>query len=171
MYKIPVFIPEAVFVFFILLPLFLVIGGYYPDENIGTLLSMIGFVTGVFWMAGLADYADKAKGKKYPDRLFYLLLIIMTVTALNEIYYNFTEQSLIYNARFTYPVVSVLLDVTAAVILTIKIKKILTQRSVWFLFLEILFYGFGVATLTPEIKNHYKINKKIFSEEDDTVLK
>jgi hypothetical protein len=171
MYKIPVFIPEAVFVFFILLPLFLVIGGYYPDVNTGTFLSMIGLMTGVFWMAGISDYADKVNGKKSSDWFFYLLLLVMSVAALNEIYYNFTDQSLIFNAQFPYPVFSVLADIFASVWLTVKVKKFLKQRSVWFLFLEILFYGFGVATLTPELKDHYRKNKKLFTEEDDTVLK
>jgi hypothetical protein len=160
MYKIVLKVPEIVFIIFIFLPIFLIIGGYFPDAKTGMILSMIGMITGIFWMMGVSDYFDKALGNKKPDWIFLSVLTLLFLAATRDIYQNFAENPSIYTTKIDFPILTIVFDVIIAILLTLKIKKVFYARSIWFTFFEIMAYAFGVATLTPEIKNHYRENRK-----------
>lgn len=170
MYKIVLKVPEVVFFVFIFLPIFLIIGGYFPQPSTGMILSFLGLATGVFWLLGVNDYVDKASGKKNPDWIFYGLLSIVTLSASKDVYENFSQNSF-YSPSRDFPIITIVLDLIMAIWLTLKVKKIFPQRSTWFILVELMAYAFGVATLTPEIKNHYRENRKkmdrIFDGEND----
>lgn len=175
MYKIVLKVPEMVFIIFIFLPIFLIIGGYYPDNITGTILTMVGLITGAIWMAGISSYIDYANGKKNIDWIILVALFLFVFSAMNEVYQGFFEKTLMYNTEWPFPLLSFGFDIFIAILLTFKIRKVFYARSVWFIFFEVVFYGIGVATLTPEIKNHYRENRKkmdrIFAGEyDDEVL-
>jgi hypothetical protein len=174
MYKLVLKVPEMVFIIFIFLPIFLIIGGYYPDNITGTILSMVGLITGAIWMAGVSSYIDYANGKKNIDWFVLILLSLFVLSAMNEVYQGFFEKTLVYNTEWKYPLLSFGLDLVIAILLTIKIRKVFYERSIWFIFFEVVFYGIGVATLTPEIKNHYRENRKkmdtIFAGDNDEEL-
>lgn len=174
MYKIVLKVPEIVFLIFIFLPVFLIIGDYFPDAFTGMILSFIGLLTGIFWMLGVSDYFEKSAGNSKTDWILIIMILFFLIAACRDIYQNFMDHPSFYNTQFRMPIFSLVTGIIVATLFTIKIKKTFPARSIWFIFIEVLFYGIGVATLTPEIKNHYRENRKkmdkIFAGENDEEL-
>lgn len=174
MYKIVLKVPEAVFLIFIFLPIFLIIGGYFPDPLTKMALSLLGLFTGAFWILGVSDYFDKASGNTKTDWILISLMILLIISAVRDIHQNFMDGTFIYHTESDFPVFTLIFDLILGILVTIKVKKVLYARSSWFILFEIMAYAFGVATLTPEIKNHYKENRKkmdkVFSGEQEEDL-
>jgi hypothetical protein len=84
------------------------------------------------------------------------------------------DRYFIYHSESDFPIFTLIFGIIIGILVTIKVKKVLYARSSWFILFEIMAYAFGVATLTPEIKNHYKENRKkmdkIFSGEENEEL-
>lgn len=151
-------IPTAIFVALIFLPFMVFVLQIVSGEELmkagsHQILSIVGSITSFIWLLSVVDYFQS----KTPDfkslRLIYLLLIVDSAFILLDIFEitgsDRTTQILLLVAQSA-------VYITATVFITLLVRKVFYERSVWFIVLEIITLVIGIITLTPEIKKHEK---------------
>lgn len=151
-------IPTAIFVALIFLPFMILVLQIVAREELMEaesyqVLSIVGSITSSIWLFSVVDYFQS----KTPDfkflRLVYILLIVDSAFILLDIFEitgsDRTTQILLFVAQSA-------VYITATVFITLLIRKVFYERSVWFIVLEVITLVIGIMTLTPEIKKHEK---------------
>lgn len=128
---------------------------------------LLFLLSGFFWMIGINNYMNLALEKKEIDVHSFLLVLVYAAPIFDIINVLIGGMPLFTIVGSVTEKILIVLYFLVLILITIKIKKVFYERSGWFIFLELVFYPFGILTLTPEIRNHYAENKekmdKIFS--------
>lgn len=151
-------VPTAIFVVLVFLPILiwamqlvaekeLIEPKYYP------VLSIIGSVVSSIWLVSIIDYfQSKAPNFKY-TKLIYVLIALDLIVSLLEFFalidFGPSTPTIFTAVQFAFFIPTV-------VFITLLIRKVFYERSVWFIVVEILTVVVGIFTLTPEIKRHEK---------------
>ncbi len=158
MYKFVLNIPVSILALIIYSRIVIYIMDFHAPISFLLIWSFLSLLCGLAWLVGVNAYTNKALEKNETD-FITILLCMFFLPGLYEVFAPFFGgDSLLASSRNT-KMIFLIVYVCILFLLTLKVRKILFERSVWFMLLELIFYPFGILTLTPEIRDHYNENK------------
>lgn len=175
MYKFILQFPISILAGIVFTWVFLIFSKIHVPEEWMMIHSLLFLLTGFFWMMGLNGYMNLVLEKNEFDFHSISLILIFSAPTF-DIFNVFIGNMPIFTISNSWmEKVIIGFYFLVLILLVIKIKKVLYERSSWFMLLELFFYPFGILTLTPEIRNHYlenkaKIDKLIAGGSDEEIL-
>ncbi len=153
-------VPYALFIAFVLLPFIIVAAQIIGEKQLipveyMDLLKVATSIVKLLWLFAIVDYfRSKTPDFKYLKLIYALLFFDVGLFIAEWLFF----QNLAFSDVYFWVIwlIKSFNFIALTVFLTMLVKSYFSERSIWFIVIELFTIVVGVLTLTPEIKRHEK---------------